>query len=88
MRRDFDFVAMSDYRADMKESAATAEAAIEYVRKRAERAERALGEIVLAAGGKVKVSRRDMHNPRRKIEFTIWVNDADDTITYEARTST
>lgn len=85
MRRDWDYVAFADYQSDMRESASTAAAAIEHLRRRAENAERALAEVVLAAGGKVSIVARDLHDPRRVIETEVWRNEADDTIEIRAR---
>jgi hypothetical protein len=84
MRRDWDYVAMSDYQADMRESTETALAAIEYTSKRAERAEKILAELVLAAGGKIEIYRNYLGDPMRKIELEQSVNEADNTVVFRA----
>lgn len=85
MRRDWDYVAMSDYQADMRQSAETALAAIEYTRKRADRAEKLLAELVLAAGGRIEVYRNYLGDPTRKIEIEQAINDANNTVVFRAR---
>lgn len=84
-RRDWDYVAFPDYQADMKESTDRAVAVISEMRRRAENAERVLAEVVLAAGGRVSIHDHVVHDLRRNVELTIWRNEANRTLEFEAR---
>ena len=84
MRENYDYVTMTTYSADMAESTERTVIAISKLRKRVAQAERALAEIVLAAGGAVNVSERNLHDRDRKIELTIWRNDADMSVRFTA----
>jgi hypothetical protein len=84
MRKDWDFVAMPDYLADMRETAEQASGVITEMRRRVVAAERALAEVVLAAGGAVSVP----DCQRQRIDaptLTIWRNEKDQTIEFRAR---
>ena len=74
MRRDFDYVTMADYQADMRESTDNAVANISYWKKRAEQAELMCCLAVLAAGGKVEIPSEWLLDP--KLEITHMRNDA------------
>lgn len=88
MRRDWDFVTMQDYSADMAESAAQAVHIIAQLRQRVQQLERVLAEAVLAAGGEIKVVQRNIHDPTRKIDLVVWCNEADMTLTLCAEQKT
>lgn len=75
MRKDWDYVELSDYEKDMKESSDTAVRAINFVRERAEKAEKMLALVVLSAG-EVKIDRSLLDNPG-KIELTTRVDHSD-----------
>jgi len=85
MQRNFDYVAMSDYQADMKETADHAAAAIEYVSQKAKNAERLAMEAIIAAGGRVVIPANNLHAPRATFETTTWRNEADDTFIFEVK---
>lgn len=76
MRENFDYVTFANYESDMKESSDQAVRAINFVKDRAERAEKMLALVVLAAGGEVKIFDQDLTS-LRKIELTTWRDDAD-----------
>jgi len=84
MRENWDFVSVENYRADMAESSAIAAGIITQLCKRAEQAERALAEVVIAAGGSVKVPDSYLSHTRRQPKLTIRRNDADLTIEFRA----
>lgn len=86
MRRDFDFVTMADYSADMAESANHAVAAIEYVKQKEKDAKRALMAAVLSAGGKLAIHSGALIDAEFAT-LTIWRNAADDTIILKAERS-
>ena len=83
MRQNFDYVTFADYESDMKESTGQALAAIAAMKQRAERAERTLAAVVLAAG-EIIVS-DDMLMDRSKIELTTWRNEVDRTYRFSAK---
>lgn len=83
-RRDWDVVAFTDYEKDTAEIAEQAAHVIGVVQKRLERTERALAEAVVAAGGKIKISEYDLHDPTRKIVVEHCRNTADLTIEFRA----
>jgi hypothetical protein len=87
MKRNFDYVAMSDYQADMKETADHAAAAIEYVSQKAKNAERLAIEAIIAAGGRVVIPADRLQDPRATFEMTTWRNVADDTFVFEVKRS-
>lgn len=84
MKRDWDYVAMSDYRADMAENTARAAAIVSDMKKRKSDVEQFLIAAVLAAGGKITIHHRDRHDALRAI-LTIERNEADDTTIVTAR---
>lgn len=84
MRRDWDFVSMSDYQADMRESGERAAAVVTAMRQRAEAAERMLAEVVLAAGGYVKVG-DDARGRRDGPALTVMRNEYHRCLEFEAR---
>lgn len=84
VRENFDFVTMDTHAADMRESSEQAAHIIGELRVRADRAERLIAELVLAAGGKISVSPYFLHDPKRKVELTQWRNVADETIVFTA----
>lgn len=84
MRENWDYVTMDTYAANMAAHTRHAVGAIEHWRKRAEQAERALSEVVLAAGGKVRVWDGLLKDPRRKIDITMWFSPADSTVVFAA----
>ncbi len=86
MRRDFDFVTMGDYRADMAESANHAVAAIEFVKQKEKDAKRALVAAVLSAGGRLTIHSGALIDAELAT-LTIWRNEADDTIILKAERS-
>lgn len=83
MRQNLDYVSMGDYKADMKESTDTALRAIAFMKDRAERAEKLLARVLLAAG-KVTLSDFDLQDDR-PIEMITWRNEADRTLVLEAK---
>lgn len=83
MRQNFDYVTMTDYRADMVESADHAIAAIELVKQKEKDAKRALVAAVLSAGGKLTIHSGALMDAEFAT-LTIWRNEADDTIILQA----
>lgn len=84
MQENGDYVTMDTYSADMAENTKMAVSAIGYWRQRAEQAERMLAECVLAAGGRVRIVENNLHDPRRKVQLTNWINPSDRAIELEA----
>lgn len=76
---------ISDYQSDLKESTDRAVGVIAELRRRANGAERLLAEVVLAAGGRLKIHSQALCDPRRNVELTIWRNEADQTIEFTAK---
>lgn len=85
MRRNFDYVGMAYYQADMKETADAAAAIIADLKKRVAQAERALAETVLAAGGKVEIPMYELQRPDSRFEFMQERNYANMTLVFKAR---
>lgn len=85
VRENWDFVTFKNYSADMAEATQRSMAIIAGLRKRAEMAERLLAEVVLASGGSVKVREEHLHDPRRMVDLTTWINQADRTIEFTAK---
>lgn len=61
-QRDWDFVSMSDYQSDMKESADSAAGIIKVLKNEADFWRALVEELVASAGGRAKVSRRPFIN--------------------------
>ena len=86
MRRDFDYVTMSDYATDTRELAAHATNVIAQLKQDIAAREALIWHILRAAGGKIELpeSALDPHGmPQR--EIVKWRNEADMTIVFEAR---
>lgn len=85
MRRDWDYVSMSDYAADTKEIAETAAAALLSMRKESDTTKRMAMEAVIAAGGSVTVPAQRLRDTFAEYNTEFWRNDQDDTITIKVQ---
>lgn len=61
MKQDWDFVSLSDYRADMDELAESAAATVAEMRRQRDEARMMLAAVVEAAGGHVEVHDAILH---------------------------
>src|SRR5262245_21619009 len=84
MREDWDYVTMENYSADMAEHTARASGIIAELRRRAETAERALAEVVLAAGGEVTVPDEYLYDRERRVTLEVWRNECKRTVGFHA----
>jgi hypothetical protein len=83
-QRDFDYVTFADYEADTKELADQASSIITAQKRELDQSKRLIAELIIAAGGEIKIERRNLFAPRRSIEMTTWANCFDDSLTFRA----
>lgn len=75
-RRDFDFVTMADYAADMRESADHAASIISELNRRVRDRERIIKAAALSAGGTLRISDGDLQDADQAT-IEIWNDDFD-----------
>lgn len=84
MRENFDYVTMDTYSSDMADHTRHAVGIIEVLKRRSEDAEKLIAQLVLAAGGKIKIHDQDLYSPSA-IELTTYRNMADMSFILEAQ---
>lgn len=86
MRENWDYVSMDTYSADMAELAGTASNALTYLQRENLDLKRLIWHLVHAAGGTLSVCERDLaRHEDSHHELTQWRNDADMSLTFEAK---
>jgi len=74
MRKDWDFVSMEDYSADMAQQSALARGIIESQRREIEELKRTVWHVVHAAGGRVEVASWDLRFRDKDCELITYQN--------------
>lgn len=84
-RRDWDYVNFADYEHDTKEIVERSAAIIQDVRNRLVQAERLLAEVIIAAGGQVKLPLYELQNTNISYEMTQECDMSNMTLVFRAR---